>query len=72
MVQLARKQQVIEHRNFEKLGDGINKKEFPIEIYVDKMLMGELETNGMNIVVDLRTWKRFGSLKKELTLIIEN
>jgi len=63
---------VIDNGNFEKLNTNNDNNGFPVEIYVDKMLIDELEPHGINTVVDVKTWKRFGTQKKTLTFNIEH
>jgi len=72
LVQLALKQQVIDNGNFDKLNHDNENDGYPVEIYVDKMLLEELEPAGINSIVDVETWRRFGTHKKTLTLKIEH
>ncbi|MFX1274947.1 MAG: hypothetical protein ACFFBP_03705 [Promethearchaeota archaeon] len=72
MVQLALKQQVIDNGNFEKWNGNGGSTDMSIEIYIDKMLLNELEPYGRNVVVDVKNWKRFGKQQATLSLKIEN
>ena len=50
--------------------NGNANENYPVDIYLDKILYSELEPNGTNIFIDVKTWKRFGSQKQTLTVAI--
>ena len=72
MVQLVRKDQVVEHDGFQKYDNGDGEKDMDIEIYIDKQLMSEVNSYDAPLVIDKKSWSRWGSPQKSLCLKIGN
>lgn len=70
VVQLIQKHKIAKNPHFEKWREievGIT----GFEVYIDKNLKDELESNSKNIKINARTWKLFGKYRGSLSLEIE-
>jgi len=71
VVQLIQKHKITRNPYFEKWRE-INIGNTGFEIFIDKNLKDDLESNSKNIKIHARTWKLFGKLRGSLSLKIEN
>ena len=71
VVQLIEKHKIANNSHFEKWRE-IEVGNTGFEIYIDKNLKNELESNSKNIKINARTWKLFGKYRGSFSLEIEN
>ena len=70
VVQLIEKHKIAKNPHFEKWRE-IKVGNTGFEIYIDKNLKNELESNSKNIKINARTWKLFGKYRGSFSLEIE-
>ena len=72
IVQLVRKELVVQHGGFEKWNNNGEDKKLDVEVYIDKILLSEVALHDINLVVDKKLWSRWGLTQDSLRLKIES
>jgi hypothetical protein len=70
VVQLIEKHKIAKNPHFEKWRE-VEVGNIMIEVYIDKNMKNELESNSTNIIINARTWKLFGKYRGSFLLEME-